>query len=107
MPRARPSQNVADIAEALKLFCDTWRPVQPAFVEYFEEHYIPVHVRWVRACYLQGHEKDAFRIPKTTSHNESYHSFLKSKDLSGRCVCGVCERRRHSYVRRSLNPSVV
>ena len=81
------TQDAADAPRLIDEFCDAWRPTEPVFVAYFEKEYKPVYKRWVRACYLVGHEEDAFRIPRTTSHNEAYHSYLKKIDIvSDKCV---------------------
>ena len=73
---------MTDAQRLLDEFCDKWRPSQPGFVKYFETHYKGVYRRWVRSCYLDGHEADAYRIPRTTSHSEAYHSYLKKSDLN-------------------------
>jgi hypothetical protein len=67
-------------------FGSVWRRLHPEFVAYFQNNYVNVYARWVRACYLEGREESAFRIPTTTSGNEGYHSHLKADDLDGWCA---------------------
>ena len=72
----------------MKQYCDAWRGIYPEFINYFERTYASEasHVRWIRACYLDGYEGLAARIPTTNAGIECYHGLLKTDELTGRCV---------------------
>lgn len=87
----RRAQVAAEAAGKVKKFCDAWRGIYPDFVSYFETYYAneASYVRWIRACYLDGYEGEAARIPTTNGAIECYHGLLKTDELSGRCVWRV------------------